>query len=389
MAFSDNVTTLKKDNKTYHIIGTAHISKESVEEVKAVIDEIKPDTVCVELCETRYNTINNPDRWKSLDIFAIIREKKVLYLLSNIAVGAFQRRIGAELGVKPGAEFVAAIEKAKDVGAELVLADRDVQATLKRTWRNLSFFKKMNTLSAITESLFESDEKVSAEDIEKMKEKNQLEEAMKEFADENPEIQKPLIDERDQFLMSAIEEAKGETIVAVVGAGHVAGMQTYFGKSIDREKLSQIPPPKAWTGLIKWIIPLLVMYAFYKGYTDMSGQTFQAMLERWILPNAIVSALFTIVARGHILSVIVAFIASPITSLIPLIGTGFFVGYVEAKLRKPTVADCERIPDEAKDIKGFYSNRFTHVLIVFFLSNLGSSLGAVIGTGLVAWLLAM
>lgn len=388
MALSQNVTVLKNGKKTYYIIGTAHISQSSVDEVKSVINEIKPDTVCVELCKTRFETMNNPDRWKSLDIFQIMKEKKVLFLLSNIAIGAFQRRIGKELGVQPGAEFSAAIEKAKEVNAKLVLADRDIQATLKRTWRNLSFFKKIATLSAITDSLFTKEEAVTSADIEKMKEQDQLDVMMKEFAKENPEIQKPLIDERDQYLMSSIEEAEGNTIVAVVGAGHVAGMKTYFGQKINKEALTVIPPASKWLGLLKWIIPLAVIYAFYHGYTELSSQTFRSMLESWILPNSIFAALLTILARGHILSVITAFIASPITSLIPIIGAGFFVGYVEAKLRKPTVADCERIPDEAQDIKGFYKNPFTHVLVVVLLSSLGSSLGAVVGAGLISWLLA-
>lgn len=387
MTFSDNVTILEKDKKRFYIVGTAHISEKSVEEVKAVIDKVQPDSICVELCETRYQTINNPDRWKKLNIFEVIREKKVLFLLSSIAIGAFQRRIGEQLGVKPGSEFLAAIDKSKEYKTELVLADRDVQATLKRTWRSLSFWKKMTTLSAIVESLFAKDE-VSSEDIEKMKEKDQLTEIMAEFASENPEIQKPLIDERDQYLMSSIEEAKGEKIVAVVGAGHVNGMKSYFGKDVDKESLKTIPPASQLSSLFKWIIPLIIIYAFYNGYQQTSGQTFEKMLQSWILPNSIFSALLTIVARGKFLSVLTAFIMSPITSLVPFIGTGFFVGFVEAKLRKPTVEDCENIPVEAVDLKGIYKNQFTHVLLVFFMSNMGSALGALIGTSLVVSLLA-
>lgn len=387
MTFSDNVTILEKDKKRFYIVGTAHISEKSVEEVKTVIDKVQPDSICVELCETRYQTINNPDRWKKLNIFEVIREKKVLFLLSSIAIGAFQRRIGEQLGVKPGSEFLAAIDKSKEYKTELVLADRDVQATLKRTWRSLSFWKKMTTLSAIVESLFAKDE-VSSEDIEKMKEKDQLTEIMAEFASENPEIQKPLIDERDQYLMSSIEEAKGEKIVAVVGAGHVNGMKSYFGKDVDKESLKTIPPASQLSSLFKWIIPLIIIYAFYNGYQQTSGQTFEKMLQSWILPNSIFSALLTIVARGKFLSVLTAFIMSPITSLVPFIGTGFFVGFVEAKLRKPTVEDCENIPIEAVDLKGIYKNQFTHVLLVFFMSNMGSALGALIGTSLVVSLLA-
>lgn len=381
MNLSDNVTVLTKGKKTYYIIGTAHISKDSVDEVNKVIDEIKPDTVCVELCETRYQAMTDTDRWKKLDIFQVIKEKKVLFLLSSLAMGAFQRRLGAELGVKPGAEFKAAIDKANEIGAKIVLADRNIQATLKRTWRKLSLMKKWGTLGMLVESLF-SKETISEADIEKMKEKNQLEEVMKEFASENPEIQKPLIDERDQFLMSSIEEAEGEKIVAVVGAGHVAGMQTYFGKKIDREALNIIPPVKKFVPLLKWVIPVLLLFAFYNGYTKSEAAgTFQDMLDAWIYPNVIFAMILTAAARANIITIIAAGILSPITSLIPLIGTGIFTGLIEAKLKKPSVEDCERIPEEVVDFKGMYNNKFTHVLLVFFLSNLGSSLGAYIGIG--------
>jgi pheromone shutdown-related protein TraB len=382
---SDNVTVLKKDGKTYHIIGTAHISKESVDEVNRVIDEIKPDTVCVELCETRYQSMTDSDRWKKLDIFQIIREKKVLFLMSSIAMGAFQRRLGAELGVKPGAEFKAAIEKANEIGAKVVLADRNIQATLKRTWRRLSFFKKLNTFNMLVESLF-SKETISEEEIEKMKEKDQLTEVMNEFAQENPEIQKPLIDERDQYLMSSIEEAEGETIVAVVGAGHVPGMQTYFGKKIDKDALNVIPPVKKFVPLLKWVIPVLLVWAFYNGYTKSQENTFEQMLNAWIYPNILFAMLFTIAARAKFITVIAAGILSPITSLIPLIGTGMFTAWIEAHLNRPTVEDAERIPDEVVDFKGMYKNKFTHILLVFVMSNAGSSIGAYIGIG---WVLTL
>ena len=384
---SDNIHLLEKDDKKIYLIGTAHVSQKSVEEVRETIQKLKPDTVCVELCETRYQSMMDEDRWKKLDIFQIIKEKKVLYLLSSLAIGAFQRRIGETLGVSPGAEFKAAIEEAKKIDAKIVLADRDVQATLKRTWRNLSFIKKAGLFSTITESLF-SKEEIKEEDIEKMKENDELTEMMQEFANVNPEIQKPLIDERDQYLMSSTEDANGKNIVSVVGAGHIPGMKNYFGKDIDKEDISKIPEPSKALGLLKWIVPTLVLIAFYLGIQKNSWDSLDDMLYAWILPNSIFAAVLTAIAGGKFITIIVAFIASPMTSLNPLLPAGIVVGLTEAYLRKPTVEDCENIPKDVQDFKGIYKNKFTRVLLVAFLASIGSALGAYVGISWLAWLVA-
>ena len=240
-ALGDNVTCLEANGKTYYIIGTAHVSKDSVQEVEDTIDAIKPDTVCVELCNTRHQALTDKDRWKNLDIFKVIREGKMLLLLANLAVGAYQRRLGKELGVEPGAELIAGVKKAEEVGAELCLADRDIQATLKRTWGNLTFWQKLNLLGGIIGSLV-STETIEAEQIEKLKEKDQLSEMMAELARVMPEVQIPLIDERDQYLMSSIEEAPGKTIVAVVGAGPRCRNANLFRKINRPEYLRDSPP---------------------------------------------------------------------------------------------------------------------------------------------------
>jgi len=380
-----NVTHLRGDDKDYYIVGTAHISEKSILEVEETIDAIAPDTVCVELCQTRYNALTDRNRWKNLDIFKVIKEGKMLLLLANLAVGAYQRRLGRELGVEPGAELLAGVTKAKELNAQICLVDRDIQATLKRTWGNLSFWQKTNLLGGILGSLVSTDT-IEAEQIEELKEKDQLSSMMAELAEMMPEVQKPLIDERDQFLMSSIEEAPGKTIVAVVGAGHVAGMQRYFGHSIDREKLSELPPPSRWTQLIKWLIPLAILGAFSVGLTKNEGREFEELLYAWVLPNSIASGLLAAMAGGKFASILTAFICSPITSLNPLIGSGMVVGIVEAWLRKPTVEDCENINRDVQDLKGIYRNPFTRVLLVAVFANIGSALGAWIG---ISWVLAL
>ena len=381
-----NVTVLERDGRTFYIVGTAHISQRSVEEVRATIDEVRPDTVCVELCQTRYDAIIDDTRWKKLDIFQVIRERKFLFLLANLALSSYQKRLGESLGVQPGAELMAGVAKAEEIGAELVLADRDIQATLKRTWANLGFFDKLKLLGALS-GVFFSREELTEEDLEKLKDRDTLNETMQAFATEMPSVQQPLIDERDRFLMSAIEDAPGETVVAVVGAGHVQGMTTYFGQGADREALSVIPPAKAWTKALKWVIPAIILGAFAFGYSKLSGQTFQDMVEAWVLPNAISAALFTAIAGAKPLSVITSAIVSPITSLNPALPAGVVVGLVEAWLRRPTVADAQRLADDSMTLRGLYGNPFSRVLFVAVMTNVGSALGAYIGLPLVLLIL--
>ena len=373
-----NVTVIEDRDRTYYIIGTAHVSELSVQQVNQVIEEIKPDTVCIELCPARYAALTDDNRWAKLDIFKVIKEGKTLFLLASLAVGAYQRRLGQELGVRPGSELLAAAKKATEVGARIELVDRDIHITLKRTWANLGFTRKLTLLSTIMGSLV-TREQIDAATIEKMKEQAQLSEMMHEFARLMPEVQKPLIDERDQYLISGVRESKGDRVVAVVGAGHVEGMCNYFSKPIDREALATLPKKRKLTSLIKWIIPALIIGAFAIGYFRNQGRTLQDMLLAWVLPNSVAAALLTTIAGGKLLSILCAAVASPITSLNPLLGAGMVVGLLEAWLRKPTVGDAERINEDVQSLRGIYRNPFTRVLLVAVASTIGSAVGAWIG----------
>lgn len=383
MELGPNVTVLEGGARTVYLVGTAHVSQRSVEEVRQTIEQVRPDTVCVELCATRHEAMVDDSRWRKLDVFSVIRQRKVLFLLSNLALSAYQKRLGDQLGVEPGAELKEAVKAADDVGAELVLADRDIQATLKRTWANLGFFSKLKVLNLLAGSFFGEGEELTADDLEKLKERDHLSDMMGEFARVLPEVKQPLIDERDQYLMSAIDDAPGETIVAVVGAGHVAGMLERQGERADRDALSVIPPPKRWVGLLKWIIPALMLGAFWFGYQKHAGTGLYELVMAWLLPNSIFAGLLTLIAGGKLLSVITAVVASPITSLNPTIGAGMVVGLLEAWLRRPTVEDCERLKDDMLTFKGMYKNPFSRVLIVAVAATLGSAIGAWVGASLV------
>ncbi len=381
-----NVTRLSYQGRDIHLIGTAHVSQRSVEEVQRVIREVRPDTVCVELDKMRYEAMTDEHRFRKLNIFQIIREKKVLFLLASLVLSSFQRRMGEKLGVKPGAELLAGVTTAEEVGAELVLADRDIQATLKRSWANLSFWNKMQLLSVMIGSFFASNE-ITEEQIEELKDRDTINEMMGEFAKHMPQLQTPLIDERDRYLMSSIQEAPGKTIVAVVGAGHVNGMVGYLGSEVDREALSVIPKPTILSRSLKWIIPTIILTAFYWGYREHSGQGLIEMLYAWVLPNSVGAALFAAIAGATPLTILIAAIASPITSLNPTIGAGMVAALVEAWRRNPTVEDCEGINDAILSIKGMYQNQFTRVLLVAVGATLGSALGAYVGAAWVVKLL--
>ena len=385
-----HVSVIHDGDKTYHIIGTAHVSEQSRQEVAKLIQEIHPDKVCVELCQERYDSFYDTEKWKKLDIFQVIRKGKFLYLLANLAISAYQRRMGATLGIKPGAELIGAAEEAKRNNAEVVLIDRNIHITLKRTWGNLGFFTKCKLLGAILDSLFEDDEskEETSKEIENLKKDANLSAMMEEFATQFPQVHQPLIDERDRYLVSKMRECGGKNVIAVVGAGHVPGMNRYYKEPIDTKELEKLPKPSVLWTLIKWLIPLVLIGGIAYGVCAHGTDTLEEMLMAWILPNSIVCFIFAILALAHPLTILASIIVSPITSTTPVIGAGIVLGLLEAWLRKPTVEDCENLQN-VHTFSDFYKNRFTHVLIVCMLTMIGSALGAYIGIALIVKILAL
>ena len=383
-----HVTVIESEGTTYHIVGTAHVSEQSRQEVADLIERLKPDEVCVELCQERYDSFYDTDRWKKLDIFEVIRKGKFLYLLANLAISAYQRKMGAKLGVKPGAELIGAAEEAKKHGAKVVLIDRNIHVTLKRVWANLGLWTKWELLAGIVASMFsddnESKEKAS-ESIENLKNDANLSSMMETFAEELPQVHKPLIDERDRYLVAKMRECHGKTVIAVVGAGHVKGMKKYFETPIDTDELDKLPKPSIIWPLIKWLFPIVVIGVIAYSVHQKDTASIDEIIRAWVLPNSVFCFIFAILALAHPLTILAAIIVSPLTSTTPVISGGIVLGLLEAWLRKPTVEDCEDLPN-VHTLKGFYKNSFTHVLIVAFLTSLGSSIGAYFGIG---WLIAL
>ncbi|MBB6453165.1 pheromone shutdown-related protein TraB [Salirhabdus euzebyi] len=373
----ENITRIHLDGKEIILIGTAHVSKHSAEQVKEVIEAEKPDVVCVELDEQRYQSIMDGNKWKEMDIFKVIKERKATLLLMNLAISSFQKRMAKQFGINAGQEMIQGIESAKEVGADLVLADRNIQITFSRIWGNIGLKGKMMLLLQVVGSIF-SRESISEEELEKMKSQDMLDSMLQEFTDNFPRLKTPLIDERDQYLSQKIKEAKGEKIVAVLGAAHVPGIKEEIKKDHDLERLSTVPPKSKIPKIIGWSIPILIIALITYTFLSNPSAAFHQTLS-WILWNGTLSAIGAAVALAHPLTILTAFIAAPITSLSPLIAAGIFAGIVQALLRKPNVRDFENLSDDVFSAKGFWNNKVTRIFLVVMLSNLGSSLGTFIG----------
>lgn len=372
-----SVSQLSIDDKEILFIGTAHVSKQSVDEVKEVIEREKPDSVCIELCEARYQSIMNRDDWKEKDIIKIIKEGKAFLLLANLIMSSYQRKIAKKLGIQPGQEMLQGIYSAKEVGAELVLADRNIQVTLKRVWRSLGFFGKIKLFFSLVLGLL-SDEEITEEELEKMKGEDILSMALEDFSKSFPALKRALIDERDKYLAQKIKNAPGQKIVAVLGAGHVPGIMKEIKNEHDLAEISKVPPKSNWEKVIGWIIPAIIIGIIISTFrVDRASGTDQII--NWFLWNGSLAALGTLLAFGHPVSIIVAFLAAPLTSLNPLLAAGWFAGLGEAYIRKPQVEDFERLSEDIYSLKGFWRNKVTHVLLVVALANIGSAVGTVIG----------
>ncbi|KHF40669.1 TraB/GumN family protein [Halalkalibacter okhensis] len=372
-----NLTRLHIAGKELILIGTAHVSKQSAEQVKDVIELEKPDTVCVELDEQRYQSIKDANKWKNMDIFKVLKEKKATLLLMNLIIGSFQKRMAKQFGIKPGQEMIQGIESAEEVGANLVLADRNIQITFARIWQGVGLWGRAKLMMEIIYSVFSKDE-ISEEEMEKMKSKDMLNSMLHEFTIAFPKLKKPLIDERDQYLAQKIKEAPGDKIVAVLGAAHVPGIKEEIKRDHDLDALSKRPPKSVTPKLIAWFIPLLILGII--GYTFYANPAVGVNLTMsWVLWNGFFAAIGAAIAFGHPLTVITAFIVAPLTSLYPLLAAGWFAGFVEAYIRKPKVGDFENLSDDVFTVKGFWSNSVTRILLVVVLANLGSTLGSIVG----------
>lgn len=383
------IRTIQLGERQIILVGTAHISKESIEEAKETIRQEEPGRVCVEIDMGRYQAIQQDSRWEQLDIIKVLKEGKGFLLLANLALAGFQKRLGADLGTKPGEEMMAAIETAQEMGIPWSAIDREVQLTLKRAWAKSNLWNKSKLLASLIESAF-SREKVSESDLEKLKESNELESMMNELAEFMPSVKEVLIDERDRYLATKIFETTEQKVVAVVGAGHMNGIEQWLGKlqrgevAADVSDIEDMQKPGWFAKSAGWLIPLLIVALIAIGFFRSGSQASLAMIERWILLNGSLAALGSLVCMAHPVTIIASFLLAPVATLNPVLAIGLFAAVIEAHFRKPTVQDAENLADDVTSFKGFYKNRITHILLVFFLSSIGGMIGNFIALPILA-----
>ena len=371
-----NIIQINYQDKLITLIPTAHVSKNSVELVNETIDEVKPDCICIELDQDRYNTLTEPEKYRNTDIVKIIKDKQVGMMLVNLILANYQRKLAVNLNNKSGSEMLAAISKAKENNITLVMADRKIKTTFARIWSNQNFFDKIKLLTGIISAIFD-DEKLSEEDIAQLQDKDMLNGALNEISQQFPKIKEVLVDERDKYLAYKIKHAPGKNIVAVLGAAHCVNVPNYIQQDYSIAEYDKIKEKTKLQKMSGWIIPILIVVAIILCFRVDSNVGLK-QIESWILINGSLSAIGVLIAGGHLVSALVAFIAAPITSLNPLLAAGWFAGLLEAKICKPTVADFDSLSEDLNTFKGFRTNKVTKILLVVALANLGSTLGTFI-----------
>ena len=281
------------------------------------------------------------------------------------------------MDVSTGQEMMQGIESAKEIDAQIALVDRKIQTTFTRIWRKHSFWQKCKLIVLLISAIFD-DEEISEEDLENLKQSETLEAALSEVSKQVPVVSDVLVHERDQVLAYKIKNAPGKRIVAILGAAHIPGVKEEIFKEQDIEELESVPQLSLFDKLKKWFIPVLLVVLVLSTFS-LDSETGLSQIKSWILWNGTLSALGTLLVKGHLFSILTAFIMAPITSLSPLLAAGWFAGIMEAWIRKPKVSDFENISEDVTSFKGFFKNKVTHILLVVIAANLFSTLGTIIG----------
>lgn len=380
------IARVERDGVEYTLLGTAHVSRASVAAVRELIAREDFDAIAVELCDTRYRALRDRESWRNLDLLQIIREGKAGMVAANLALSAYQRRLAEQFGIEPGAEMKTAAELAEARQKPVWLIDREVSITLKRTYRSVGFLQRFGILSGLIASLFERGEVAEAE-IEKLKQGDILQGAFNEFAEQSEPLFRSLIGERDSYMVARLRQeaaaARGAApirrVLAVIGAGHLAGMSRELGAQQDEpgaliDALKATPPPARWP---KWLgLGVLAFIIAAIAYTFTRGANLGVdALRDWILFTGGFAAFGALLGGGHPLSVLTAFVVGPLKPFRPFVPVGAVAAAVEMALRRPRVADFESLRDDVLDWRGWWKNRVSRTLLVFQLCNFGMMAG--------------
>jgi pheromone shutdown-related protein TraB len=379
------IERVQRDGVEYVVLGTAHVSRSSVEAVDALLEHEHFDAVAVELCDSRAQSMRDPEAFKQMDLFRVIRQGKAGMVAASLVLSTFQKRLADQSGIQPGAEMKAAMDGAEQRGLPVWLIDREVGTTLKRAWHSVGFWQRFGLLGGLLASVFEREE-IEQGEIEKLKQGDLLESAFSEFATESKPLFQSLISERDAFMASRLREESARTataeprrVLVVIGAGHLKGLggllrEQHDDPAITVAKLAATPPKARWP---KWLAVALVLlvfaaiaYAFHRN-TALGTQ----VLVSWVLFTGGFAALGAVAAGGHPLSILAAFIAAPIKPFRPGIPAGGISAMVEAWVRRPRVVDFDTLRDDIVHWSGWWKNRVARTLLNFFLVSIGTIIG--------------
>jgi pheromone shutdown-related protein TraB len=375
---SENVTILNTAGKTIHLVGTAHVSQESAKEAYETILEARPQAVCVELDDERLYSLTHSADWSQTNISDIIKQKRSSFMLASIILSSYQKRLAKQFDISAGQEMIESMKAAEEIGARVVPIDRSISSTFLRIWRHLSFWEKLKLVFTGLVS-FLSDEEISEEELAELKSKDMLESALSEMSSSFPNVKKYLVDERDVYLAAGIRECPEERIVAVIGAAHKSGVIQHIGdENVDRGALSEIPAPSKIGKALAWGIPAILVAMFALTLAQDASAGFE-QLKRWTLYTSVLAALGTLLAGGHIATILTSLAVAPLTAIHPLLAVGWFAGLTEAKLRNPTVGDFESLSDDLTSARGLWRNKVTRILLVIVFANIGGTIGTFIG----------
>jgi pheromone shutdown-related protein TraB len=376
------VKTVRLGDTEIVLLGTAHVSRASAEDVRRHLTAGEFDAVAVELCPSRHQAMSDPDQLARMDLFQVLKQGKAGMVAASLALGAYQQRLAEQFGIEPGAEMRAAIAGAKEAGVPLLVIDREVGVTLKRIYRRVGIFQRLTLISGLAASVISRD-KIDEAEIERLKEGDMLESTFAEFAERSGMLYDTLIAERDRYMAAKLQQecagGRFRRVLVVIGAGHLAGLAAHLEQPMAAPaevaaELERVPEPSRWPKLLPWVVVGLIIAGFVYGFSQSQSLGWQLVLD-WVLINGTLCALGSLIALAHPLTVIASFFAAPITSLNPTIGAGFVAASVEIGLRRPKVGDFARLRSELTHLRGWWHNRVARTLLVFLLSSLGSGIG--------------
>jgi len=379
-ASANDVHRIEAGGRRFIVVGTAHISRDSVDLVRKVIEAERPDCVCLELDAQRYEALSQEQRWEDLDLREIVRKQQLAPLMANLILASYQHRLGLKLGVTPGSELLEAGRTAEELQIPVALCDRDIRVTLRRAWHSLAFYRKAMLVSTFVASAFESPD-LTEEELRRIRQKDVLSELMAELGEAMPALKRVLIDERDAYLAQKIRESEGECVVAVVGAGHVQGMLAALSanKQVNLDEVNEIPrvsPIWKWIG---WMIPVLIVGSIAWIGLSQGREAAGDNAWFWFLANAIPSGIGGLAALAHPATIAAAFLSAPFTSLTPVIGAGYVAAFVQAWMRPPKVSEFKSVGTDMARPAAWWQNRLLKIFMVFLATTLGSVIGTWVG----------